>query len=174
MQRHQQTLPNPSLRRAIMPLAVALLLVSAVSTNTTQAQASPSSEPRNEAAILAANEGWNKAEASGDIAYLDALLLPEYRSISSDGSTHDKAAILAGARKTASSPERAAAREVAAAKWRETHAHLSSVQITGDTAIRTSTMDGPDATKRVMSCDIYVYREGHWRALYSQHTEAGK
>jgi len=114
-----------------------------------------------------------QAEASGDIAYLDALLLPEYRSINSDGSAHDKAAILAVPQDRQftgkSGRESGRGRQVARA-----HPHLTSVQITGDTAIRTSTVDGPDATKRVMSCDIYVYREGHWRALYSQHTEAGK
>jgi len=170
MQRHRQTLLKTSMRYSIRSFAVALLLMNVVSTNASQAQVSQSSEPHTQAAIVAANEGWNRAESSGDVAFLDALLLPEYRSISSDGSTHDKAAILASARKNSNSAERAAA----SAKWLAAHPHVSSVQITGDTAIRTSTLDAPDATKRVMSCDIYVYREGHWRALYSQHTEAGK
>jgi hypothetical protein len=44
----------------------------------------------------------------------------------------------------------------------------------GDVAILTFVLDKGAAPKPVMSCDIFVYRDGHWRALYSQHTEAGK
>ena len=50
---------------------------------------------------------------------------------------------------------------------------LTSVVITGDMAVLTFTLNKPDTPKRVMSSDIFVYREGRWHALYSQHTAAG-
>jgi len=48
------------------------------------------------------------------------------------------------------------------------------VKITGDTAILTFALDKTATPKPVMSCDVFVYRDGRWRALYSQHTEAEK
>jgi hypothetical protein len=127
-------------------------------------------EPHTEAAVIAADKGWDKAEDAGDVAFIDQLLLPEYRSISSDGSVHDKAAIIASARKNVSSPERKADAE----KWRTAHPSLTSVAITGDTAVLSFTLDRSGSPVRIMSSDIFVYRDGHWRALYSQHSEAGK
>src|SRR3954471_6060206 len=50
-------------------------------------------EPHTEAAVIADDSRWEKAEESGDVSYIDNLLLPEYRSISVDGSIHDKNAI---------------------------------------------------------------------------------
>jgi hypothetical protein len=98
----------------------------------------------------------------------DALLLPDYRSVNVDGSSNDKAAILALARKNASSTKRATADE----EWRVTHPYLMSVKIIGDTAVLTVTLNKSDSPRRIMSCDIFVYCEGHWRALYSQHSTA--
>jgi hypothetical protein len=134
------------------------------------ANAAHAADPKTEAAVLAADHGWDNAESSGDTAFIDALLLPEYRSISSDGSAHDKAAILASARKNVGNPERAASAE----KWRASHPHVASVKITGDTAVLTFALDKTGDVKPVMSCDVFVYLDGRWRALYSQHTEAGK
>src|SRR5215475_9045474 len=50
---------------------------------------SPSKESHTEAAVIADDVAWGNAEGSGNVAYVDALLLPEYRSISADGSIHD-------------------------------------------------------------------------------------
>jgi hypothetical protein len=96
--------------------------------------------------------------------------LPNYRSISSDGSIHDKAAIIASARKNAGSAKRAAYEE----QWRAAHPVLVSVEIAADTAILTFALDKPGSSKPIMSCDIFVYQDGHWRAIYSQHSEAEK
>jgi len=153
-----------------------LLLASAANASVAHAQNVQSAEPKTEAAVIAADKGWGKAEESGDTAYIDALLLPEYRSVNVDGSTHDKAAILAGARKISALPEKVAAIE----KWKAAHPFLMSVQITGDLAIVTFALDSPDkpaaqkpVQKPIMSCDVFVYRDGRWRAFYSQHTAAG-
>ena len=126
-------------------------------------------EPRTLIAVIAVDEGWSKAEQAGDTKYVDALLLPEYRSISSDGSTHGKAAILAHTAKGGGNNEEDAAK---AGQWQSAHPHRTSVEINGDVAIVTFALDRGVEPKPVMSCDIFVYREGRWRALYSQHTEA--
>lgn len=122
-----------------------------------------------ESAVTAADNAWDHAEESGDTAFIDALLLPEYRSVNVDGSIHDKAAILASTKKNLGSTSTAAADEA----WHAAHPRLTSIVITGDIAVITFTLNKPNAPKRVMSCDIFVYREGHWHALYSQHTAAG-
>jgi hypothetical protein len=137
---------------------------------TSGARAQRIAEPHTATAVIAADEGWSKAEETGDTKYVDALLLPEYRSVSSDGSTHDKAAILAHTAKGENNGEGAAKAE----QWRAAHPHRISVEMNGDVAILTFRLDKGVNPKPVMSCDIFVYRDGRWRALYSQHTEAEK
>ncbi len=124
-------------------------------------------EPHTAAAVIAADKGWTIAEEKGDVAYVDALLLPEYRSISPDGSAHDKNAILAGTRKATA--DRAAMIE----KYLTEHPTDMNVVINGDVAVLTFSAVN-DAKKLIHSCDIFVYRDGRWRALYSQHTDAEK
>ena len=128
---------------------------------------SPTPAPPPQAAVIAADDGWENAELSGNTAYVDALLLPEYRSISADGSIHDKAAILASTRSAS------AARTAKINAWMAQHPMLKSVTLAGDTAILTFTLDKRDAPKPVLSSDIFVYQDGRWRALYSQHSTAG-
>jgi len=123
-------------------------------------------EEHSAAAVIADDEGWAQAEIKGDVAYVDELLLPEYRSVRADGKVDDKGAILNHTRKA--SPERAAM----IAKWQDEHPMLKSATIIGDTAILTFTQKNGGDSKVVMSCDVFVYRDGRWRALYSQHTTA--
>jgi len=145
-------------------LAAALAAVSIFSaTQSSHAQAAE--EPHTAGAVIAADKAWSVAEETGDVAFVEALLLPEYRSISPDGSVHDRAAIVASTRKA--TPERAAMIE----KYMAEHPFDMTVAISGDTAVLTFTVKGDDK-KRVRSCDIFVYRENHWHALYSQHTNA--
>ena len=115
--------------------------------------------------MIAVDKKWTAAEERGDVAYVDALLLPEYRSVSPDGSTHSKEAILINTRKATS--ERAAMIE----KYLLEHPTDMAVTINGDIAVLTFTAVN-DAKKLIRSCDIFVYRGGHWHALYSQHTDA--
>ncbi len=157
-----------SSRYDVASVALGLILVGAGVSRVGRAQ--EAKEPHTDAAVIADDEGWSKAKEEGDTAFIDRLLMPEYRSISSDGSVHDKAAILASARKNVSSPERKADTE----KWRVAHPSLTSVAISGDTAILSFTLNRPGTPVRILSSDIFIYRDGHWRALYSQHSEAGK
>ena len=127
-------------------------------------------QPKTAAAVIAADEGWLKAEETGDTAYVDNLLLPEYRSVNADGSVHDKAAILASAHKNVGSTARTLADE----KWLAAHPMGTAVLIQGDTAIVTFYLKPLGPEKGIMSSDIFVYRDGEWHAIYSQHTDAGK
>lgn len=150
--------------------AASILLAAAGMFVSTEAMSQTAPEAHTAAAVIAVDEQWSNAEDTGDANYLSALLLPEYRSISSDGSTHDRATIVAHALKSANRADSAAKAE----NWRAGHPYLPVVEINGDVAIVTFVLQRGVDPKPVMSCDVFVYREGHWRALYSQHTEAGK
>ncbi len=133
------------------------------------AVASAKPEPKTAAAVIAADNGWEKAEESGDVAYVDNLLLPDYRSVNADGSVHDKAAILANTKHNLGSAEHAEK----VAKWLAAHPMDTGVVMQGDTAIVTFHLKPSAPEKGVMSSDIFVYRDGQWHAIYSQHTTAG-
>jgi len=122
-------------------------------------------DARTEAAVLAADDAWGEAEASGDAAFVDGLLLPGYRSISADGKTVDKAAIVAGAQRHAGS----AGYRAKVAAWKSAHPSRGDVRLFGDTAILTWVSTAPDKAGLISSSDIFVYRAGRWRAVYSQH-----
>jgi hypothetical protein len=148
----------------------ALLAVAALFAGNSLARSqNPPAEPHTEAAVIADDDAWGKAESSGDAAYVDNLLLPEYRSISPDGSVHPKSAILASANKHTGSAQNTAEVE----KWRAEHPTLTSVVINGDVAILTFTLNRPGSPNLVLSSDIFLYRDGHWHAIYSQHSTAG-
>lgn len=148
----------------------ATLLFSAMAANLAHSLAAQDApEAHTAAAVIADDHGWSKAEETGDVKYLDALLLPEYRSVNSDGKWGDKAAILRGAAKGSHDPS-VLARVKA---WRTTHPSVTSAVIRGDVAILTFSLNKGSDPKPVMSCDVFVYRDGHWHALYSQHTSAG-
>lgn len=125
---------------------------------------------RNEAAVIAVDQHWLEAELGGDTAWLDRMLLPEYRSISADGSVHPKAAILASAERNRHSDKKR--REVEA--WLKAHPSGKSVVIHGDTAILSFYDPALGAAHDVRSSDIFVYVDGRWHALYSQHSAAAK
>src|SRR5258708_37877393 len=74
-------------------------------------------QPKTAAAVIAADAGGDKAENTGDVAYVDNLLLPAYRSVSADGSVHNKADILTNAKNNIGSPDHAAR----VAKWEAAH-----------------------------------------------------
>jgi hypothetical protein len=127
-------------------------------------------QPKTAAAVIAADNGWDRAENTGDVAYVDNLLLPDYRSVSADGSVHSKADILANTKSNVGSPEHAAK----VAKWQAAHPMDTAAVIQGDTAIVTFHLKPLGPEKGIMSSDIFVYRDGEWHAIYSQHTDAGK
>ena len=149
----------------VLSIAAALMLPF-----TAVAAASTKPEPKTAAAVIAADNGWEKAEETGDVAYVDNLLLPDYRSVNADGSVHDKAATLTNTKKNVGSPEHAAK----VAQWVAAHPMETAALIQGDTAIVTFYLKPLGPQKGIMSSDIFVYRDGQWHAIYSQHTTAGK
>ena len=125
-------------------------------------------DARTAAAVLAADNAWGDAEAGGNVAFVAQLLLPGYRSIGADGKTTDREAILKSTRRHGASPDYKA--KVAA--WRLQHPSHGEVALFGDTAILTWVSDAPDSRGKVQSCEIFVYRDRPWRAVYSQHVGA--
>jgi transcriptional antiterminator Rof (Rho-off) len=123
---------------------------------------------RNEAAVIAVDQHWMDAELDGDRAWLDTMLLPEYRSVGADGTVHTKAALLAHAAKNRGND--AERRKVEA--WLKAHPSRQTVVIRGDTAILTFYDPKLGARNGVRASDVFVYENGRWHALYSQHSKA--
>ncbi|WP_233511154.1 nuclear transport factor 2 family protein [Dyella psychrodurans] len=121
-----------------------------------------------EAGVMAVDNHWSIAEMTGDTDWLDQMLLPEYRSVGNTGTVHPKAAIVAGAAKRKGTDLAKAKLEFAT--YQKEHPYGSAVVIHGDTAVITfyDPSLGPD--KGVKSSDVFVYVDGHWHAIYSQHT----
>jgi hypothetical protein len=133
--------------------------------------AAPASEPKTEAAVVAADDAWLKAEVAGDVEFLNALLLPSYVSIGADGKVTPKSEIVARAR--ARNSDASAKLAAAVADWKALHPAKPEVVIVGDTAILRWVLVGTKAGT-ITSSDMFVYRGGRWHAIYSQHTGAAK
>ena len=141
-----------------------LLLIAAISLVT--AVPASGAEPRDEAAVIAADDSWLKAEVSGNGDYLDGLLLPGYMSVGAGGKITSKAQIVAKARARTKEELVQLAQQVAT--WKTAH----PVTIVGDAAILRWVATQSDGTASVSSSDMFLYRDGRWRAIYSQHTSA--
>jgi hypothetical protein len=123
---------------------------------------------RNEAGVMALENHWSIAELSGDTDWLQQMLLPEYRSVNTDGSAHSKEAIVAGAAKRKGTDTTKAQLEFAT--YRKEHPYGSAVVIHDNTAVISFYDPTLGPQKGVKSSDIFVYLDGCWHALYSQHT----
>jgi hypothetical protein len=128
------------------------------------ANASADEAAHTDAAVIAVDEHWLQAEVSGDTAWLDAMLMPDYRSISAEGKVLDKPRLLANAEKNRGSGTMR--KKVDA--WLKAHPTRKSVVLHGDVAILSFS---DPATGNVRSSDIFVYKDGGWHALYSQHAK---
>lgn len=124
-------------------------------------------DARTAAAVIAEDKAWGDAEMRGDAAFVDWLLLPGYRSIGHDGKATDKATIVSGTRDPGKVKAYAAKVSAFQAKW-PSH---PEVTLYGDMAILAWTATDPKTPAPVRSCDIFVYRGGHWHAAYSQHSD---
>jgi hypothetical protein len=152
-------------------LAVLVLGAEAVIAATSVASVAGIDESaRSEAAVIAVDQHWLEAELGGDTAWLDDMLLPEYRSVGPDGVVHPKAAIMAHAAKNRGSDVERNKVEA----WLKTHPSGKAVVIHGDTAILSFYDPAKGAASDVRSSDIFIYVHGHWHALYSQHSGPGK
>lgn len=135
------------------------------------ANAHAAPDPRTAAGVIAADGAWAAAEVDGDVAAIEALLLPGYRSIGADGRTTSRDAIVASVRRRGGHSEKLA-REVA--EWKAWHPSHAEVIFYGDTAVLTWVLDASGGGSRVSSCDIFRYDRGRWRAMYSQHSGASQ
>jgi hypothetical protein len=126
-------------------------------------------EPRTEAAVLAADDDWLAAELRGDLKALDARLMPTYRDVTPEGKIHTKQDLLAGVLKH---PDKVTTPPLqAAADFRAQHPSVEHVLIEGDTAILQFESPKPEEQGVIWSIDVFVYKDGHWRGLYSAHNK---
>jgi hypothetical protein len=124
--------------------------------------------PHTKEAVIAADESWQQAEEDGDSQFIEQLLLDGYRSVGSGGKTTTKSQIVEGAKKRGKSAEFAKM----VADWKAKHPSAAEVTIFGDTAVLTWVPTDAGPNPPVNSCDIFVYRDGAWHAIYSQHSTA--
>jgi hypothetical protein len=160
--------PRETEKVCLMDIPVLALVIVATLTIPSAADAAPpqSFEARTPAGVVAADRAWGEAELRGDVRAVERLLMADYRSVDAAGNAIDRTQILAAARANAGHPERAAR----AMAWKRGHPTFPRVQLAGDTAILTW-ISAADA-RTVLSCDIFVFRAGRWRAAYSQHSAA--
>lgn len=124
--------------------------------------------PHTKEAVIAADESWGQAEQDGDSQFVEQLLLDGYKSVGSTGKITTKAKIVSGTKKRGKS----AAYAKMVADWKSQHPSEASVAIFGDTAVLTWVSAHAGSAALVNSSDIFVYRDGKWRAVYSQHSTA--
>ena len=96
--------------------------------------------------------------------------MPDYRSVGTGGTFASKAVIVGHAAKNHNSQ----AMKQKVAKWHKAHPVEESVTMDGDTAILSFLSASPETKGRIYSSDIFVYVDGRWRALYSQHNAVDK
>jgi len=136
------------------------------------ASATADENQRSEAGVLAVEDHWSMAELTGDTAYLDQMLLPEYRSVNTDGTAHSKAAIVSGAAKRKGTDPAKATLQLAT--YRKESPYDTAVALHDNTAVVSFSDPKLGEQKGVKSSDIFIYTDGHWHAMYSQHTAVGK
>lgn len=154
------------MRIACLLVRAAFVLANLVLTGSLYA-ATPDETGHTANAVKAVDQHWLNAELDGDSAFLQALLLPAYRSVGADGAVHPRQAILAHAASNRGSDKER--RQVEA--WLKTHPSGQDVVIVGDTAILSFYDPALGPARGVRSADVFVYVDGHWRALYSQHAK---
>lgn len=126
------------------------------------------SDARTPEAVKAADAAWLEAEINGDAKFLEWFLEDGYESIDSSGAILSKGVLIENRRRQGRAEKFAAA----VREWREKHPNHARVMLYGDTAVLTWVTDDPSSKTPVYSCDIFVYRDHHWHAIYSQHSDA--
>jgi Domain of unknown function (DUF4440) len=105
------------------------------------------------AGVRAVEDHWTQAFLSGDSAYLDALLDPQYVSVGQTGRARPRAEIIELSKKIAATPR----------KDPVPHSDVAIV-VHGNAAIAMASSDTDT------SLDVFYYEGGRWHAWYSQHT----
>ena len=96
---------------------------------------------------------------TGDAATLDALLDPDYVSVGTAGQPRAKAEILQLSRDFARAHPGQHAQPLPS---------TSTIRVIGDAAVVQHHGD------KDTSVDVFYFRDGRWRAWYSQHTSLGR
>ena len=152
-----------------IPLIAALLLTPFIpvqAASTPEGGSAVDETQKTVSAVTAVDNHWLLAEVHGDVAWLDHMLLPEYRSVGSNGSISPKAKILASARRNQNSDKMARL----VAKYMKEHPTGTSVVLKENTAVVTFYSKKIGPKNGIRSSDIFVYINGAWHAIYSQHT----
>jgi hypothetical protein len=149
-------------------LCAAAALLAASSSAHAAPPATVDETQHNEAALRAIVEHWNEAEVSGDVAYLDQLWAPEYRSVGAKGESHTRAMLLDHARHNTGSAE--ARKRVE--DFKREHPTEMSVVIHGDTGIVSYFNPKLGVDSSIRASDVFVYEDHRWRAVYSLHNGA--
>jgi hypothetical protein len=113
------------------------------------------SKPSAEALVRTAERQWLDAEYHGDTAALMKLLLPDYRTVSSNG-VHGRDELIAAVAKRGG-------RSV------EPPYPTPKIEIHGTTALAIFA-----AGDTSYSVDVFVFEKEAWHALHSQHTDMKK
>jgi hypothetical protein len=119
-----------------------------------------------ESAVLAVEDHWLRAEGTGDTAYLESMLLPEYRTVNPGGVVASKSSIIARAERNRGSGK--AMQEIEA--YMAAHPSGKKIVMQGDVAIVSFFAPELGPEKALKSSDIFLHVDGRWRALYSQHS----
>lgn len=110
----------------------------------------------NNSGVRAAEDRWSEAFITGDTNTLDALLDPEYVSVNTTGHARTKAEILQLARNYAAAHPGEHAKPLAS---------TSTIRVVGNAAVVQHHGDSDT------SVDVFYFRNGHWHAWYSQHSQ---
>jgi hypothetical protein len=158
-----------SCRFALMVLSAAALGWSVVYADGVQG-AKDEESAMTEAGVRAVEQHWTRAEGTGDTDFLEAMLAPDYRSVNVDGKSTPKSAIVEHAAKNKGSDK--GMQEIDA--YIKAHPYGEAVAMHQNSAIVTFYDPQLGPQNGVKSADIFIYVDGHWHAMYSQHSAAGK
>jgi hypothetical protein len=153
-----------SCRFALMLLSAAVLGWSVAYAD--GVQSNKSEEAMTEAGVRAVEEHWTLAEGTGDTGFLEAMLAADYRSVNADGKAISKSTIVEHAARNKGSDK--GMQEIEA--YRKAHPYGEAVAMHQNTAIVTFYDPQLGAQNGVKSSDIFIYVDGHWHAMYSQHS----
>jgi len=120
------------------------------------AHAATAAEGSDEAGVRDAENRWSEAFVSGDAATLDALLDADYVSTGATGKPRAKAEIIGLATGYAKTHPGEHAKPLPA---------TSTIRVIGEAAVVQHHNVGET------SVDVFYFRDGHWHAWYSQHTQ---
>jgi hypothetical protein len=149
---HRLTMTRFTIGRMTHFFAFKPLPLAAIALATAALSAPPG--PSDEDAIRTVEHQWVDAEYHADTATLKKLLLPEYRTVSENG-VHDRDRLIAGVLKRGGRTV-----EPPYSTW-----PTPKIEIHGSTALATFAV--ADSS---YSVDVFVFENGGWHAMYSQHT----